>query len=293
MTKNPHAQNFMEFVAEHNLSLYKIAKLANISEGTLRAFRDTPGRHLSAQNFFAVANALEKLTGVKRDYFSLFHDGSLNLPPDYTFFVHPTIADRSSAIPSVGEPPVPEATEEKEIATEESKTEGDQDGRSNVIPFLGDNSSAPQALPIRRVRIIRHQHDSSEHLQIRKHMNTTKEFHELIVTDEVIGRTTRPPSLMRSSDAYAVYVPDSQMWPRLEEGDLAYIDPNWPAKVNDDVIVYMNASPQKIAFFAHLTGRSPKEIHFSCYTADGLFVVAQDKIVEIHKILRGQELISR
>jgi hypothetical protein len=283
----------MEFVAEHNLSLYKIAKLANISEGTLRAFRDTPGRHLSAQNFFAVANALEKLTGVKRDYFSLFHDGSLNLPPDYTFFVHPTIADRSSAIPSVGEPPVPEASEDKEIAAEEGKIEGDQDGRNNVIQFLGDNSSTPQALPIRRVRIIRHQHDSSEHLQIRKPMNTTKEFHELIVTDEVIGRTIRPPSLMRSSEAYAVYVPDSQMWPRLEEGDLAYIDPNWPAKANDDVIVYINTPPHNMAFFAQLIGKNTKEIHFGCYTAKELFAVPHDKIVQIHKILRGQELISR
>lgn len=72
MCKNPNARIFIEFVEENHISLYKVARLSGISDGTLRAFRDTPGRVLSIPVATKVAGALEYLVHKKIHLFEMF-----------------------------------------------------------------------------------------------------------------------------------------------------------------------------------------------------------------------------
>jgi phage repressor protein C with HTH and peptisase S24 domain/DNA-binding Xre family transcriptional regulator len=59
---NPQAVRLMQLMEDHGLSLNATAKLAGISESTLRAFRDTSGRSLSLRIADAIGHALAKRT---------------------------------------------------------------------------------------------------------------------------------------------------------------------------------------------------------------------------------------
>jgi phage repressor protein C with HTH and peptisase S24 domain len=59
---NPQAERLMRLLEAHGLTLNAAAKLAGISESTLRAFRDTPGRSLSLRIADAIGHALARRT---------------------------------------------------------------------------------------------------------------------------------------------------------------------------------------------------------------------------------------
>lgn len=313
MTTNPHAQPLFEFIENNGLSLNKIALAASISHGTLRAFRDVEGRKLNKTTAIAIAQALHQLTSKPVDASTLFgeqftkaEDASINAPVNTNFSMllqqkklQPWDVQEATQVPMSwimkllhgGEIPHNAASRIANFLCVPLSNIG-----ANEHAEAGSseqNADLPRDYPIRRLLMVRAQHGTAKHRRSEPNYPTNENFHELIVSDEVIGTTVRPPSLLESDDAYALYVPDSQMWPRLEEGDLIYIDPNWPPKPNDDVVVFLRGEQRGQGFLAHFISRDAREFIFSCYTADGIWAINKDEIIALHKILRGRELILR
>lgn len=239
MIKNQHAQKFMAFVEAHRLSLYKIAKIAGISEGTLRAFRDTPGRRLTTNNIYAISKALVQITGIDSDYLALFL-GDL-------------------------------------VGDDVSHKENDEISLINI----------PKDLPIKSIFLAQ----STD-----KESNETWPgpcHHNLIIVEKIIGNTLRPPTLFKSVNAYALFVPDAEMWPRLEKNTLVYVDPTWDISPHDDVVAYVKSGEdQGHSFFARIEEINGNKVTLSSYAND-IVVITSMSDVELHKILKCHELMIR
>ena len=62
-TINPDAQALIDVLAARGLTVNAVARTAGISEGTLRAYRDTAGRGLNTRTLHKVVAAIAQLSG--------------------------------------------------------------------------------------------------------------------------------------------------------------------------------------------------------------------------------------
>lgn len=95
---NALAADLFLFLAKHHLSLYKVAGAAKMSEGTLRFFRDVPGRELTATSIGALANALSALTGEPVDIKAVFGDWAYSASACEICLPEPTLSDRAAEL---------------------------------------------------------------------------------------------------------------------------------------------------------------------------------------------------
>lgn len=66
-----------------------------------------------------------------------------------------------------------------------------------------------------------------------------------INTGEIIGYAKRPVILNGHSDAYAVYTVGHSMAPKYDEGDMLVAQRKRPARIGDDVVVYIRAEGEE------------------------------------------------
>lgn len=62
----------------------------------------------------------------------------------------------------------------------------------------------------------------------------------LIINEEPIDWTFRPPALSGVNDAFAVYVTGDSMTPKYDDGDMVYVHPNRPIKKGRYVVIETN-----------------------------------------------------
>jgi len=96
-----------------------------------------------------------------------------------------------------------------------------------------------------------------------------------------------PPSLIGVKDAYALYAGDGSMEPRYFEGDLVYVNPVQPPRLNDFVVVRLAGSDLRIR---RLIGRTGETVTLESYNPAGSEDVARDRILDLHRILNSDEL---
>lgn len=308
MTTNTLAQPFFEFLSSHDLSLYKVAKTAEISEGTLRYFRDIEGRQLNWQTRQAVIRALRQLTNESINIVSLFgtpeekaevRNFYLDRPAPNTKFADALckngFSEKSfSDITGIDEVIVSSLLNNQRIDIVGAKQIADVLGE----PLQGIGYISSRADTSHENELVEHGGDAAlgaidlpRNLPIRE--INKRDNGSLYVTGRIIGYTVRPPTLIGNIDAYALYIPNSDMAPRLRKGDIIYVDPHWPVIPMSDVVVHIKSGDDLgNILIAALTLRNDDRYAFTFYKSSETYVFDENEI-EMHKILYGQDLIIR
>jgi phage repressor protein C with HTH and peptisase S24 domain len=95
-----------------------------------------------------------------------------------------------------------------------------------------------------------------------------------------------PPSLIGVAGAYALYAADGSMEPRYFEGDLVYVNPVQPPRLNDFVVVRL----AKSVLIRRLVGRTDEKVTFESYNPAGSSELDRGTILDMHRILNSDEL---
>lgn len=70
--------------------------------------------------------------------------------------------------------------------------------------------------------------------------------HDKIVWDgDAIDQTPRPPALMQSRNAYALFVQGKRMSPRYNEGEMIYVHPDLPVVPDNHVLILLGRDEDK------------------------------------------------
>lgn len=110
---------------------------------------------------------------------------------------------------------------------------------------------------------------------------------------DVVDYVARPPGLANARDIYALYVEGDSMEPMYKSGDLVFVNPNKPIRINDTVIIQEqnsnNGEPQ--SFIKIFKKRSAKGILAQQLNPfSDIEFVAQS--VKIHKVMTTNELFG-
>lgn len=266
MTKNPNAKLFMEFVEENNISLYKIARLSGLSDGTLRAFRDTPGRVLSMNVAVKVSRALHKLTGKHLDALYVF-GGEEKIFDQFDSFSIPTLSKKNSSDDVRKKYGNNIADSHAEIISEEI-LRNDLEHLKTSAPLVFD-------FPVLSTRPSRRQG-------------------EIIISQNPSELILRPPGLLNEPSAFAIYVVNDQMAPRLEIGDIVYVHPTWPATRGSDVLVRLvdDGSDRQSAIIARRMSDDIYSTTFRQYNPMSDFTIQPERIRDVCKILNTHEFMT-
>ncbi|MFD2264395.1 XRE family transcriptional regulator [Lacibacterium aquatile] len=108
---------------------------------------------------------------------------------------------------------------------------------------------------------------------------------DIELTDAIIEWVPRPRSLTGVPDAYAVHIVNSSMEPRYMPGWIAYIHPDKPVGIGNDVIVFLRDGTCLIKTITHLdSGRLTLSSFNPAYPP--IFLERQD-YVRLHRVLFG------
>lgn len=115
---------------------------------------------------------------------------------------------------------------------------------------------------------------------------------------EVIGHLRRPLVLAGNKDVYGVYVAGSSMYPRFDDGDAVIVDPKRPARIGDDVIVYL-AGPDEhdgdrvvAVLIKRLRRRTANYIELEQFSPALTFRIESQRVKRVDRIIPAGELYS-
>lgn len=318
MIKNPLARPFFEFLKAHDLSLYKVAKLSRISEGTLRSYRDVEGRRLTQHTKLPVANTLCHLTKKPIDLLYIFGDGSqqsddescniLMLTPNKNEKFSDLLWNRGigrgdlASIANIDENYIdallngdvlPQSVAERiSMALGVSPEEiGIFDTVRDEAEYYNSSSISPGILmnSDKYIRLI----DS----KVWSNACLDNDFpSSAIIISENFGHiVSRPPGLVGVSSAFGLIVCFSDMAPRMEVGEWLYVNPEVHAHPGSDVLIEYKQTERcidSIAVVRRLCDYNASSILVRRYNPSEYEEISNDRIKKIYKILRTQELIS-
>lgn len=304
MTSNTYARPFFEFLNNHDLSLYKVAKNAGISEGTLRSFRDVPERQLTPQTKVSVANALCYLTRETINTSTIFPNTDGDTKRRGAYIVEPYKNTKFMDILWSRGTPI------AQLASDAGVEEG-------LVRALLNNDEIPKqslkqiadVLSVSVSEIIFMDNDQSHTSTGSRNDDSGVRPPELprdlpiygmrksnglfVMSDCHVGFTARPPSLFGNKDAYAIYMPDNSMSPRMRPGELIYLDPNWPPQTLCDVIVHIKRGEDAgHCVVVNFTALGPGGYGFTFYNVNNMLTF-NDNDMSMHRVLTAQELIIR
>jgi phage repressor protein C with HTH and peptisase S24 domain len=108
-----------------------------------------------------------------------------------------------------------------------------------------------------------------------------------------VSRVKTPPALAEVKGAYALYVQGDSMEPRYFQGDLVYINPIQPPRLNDFVVVTLHRrfeGDQDRAAIKRMVGGDEVMLTFEQYHPSRIDDIARSAVRTIHRILNGDEL---
>lgn len=109
---------------------------------------------------------------------------------------------------------------------------------------------------------------------------------------EVIGMTSRPPSLAGAPQAYAVYVVGDSMEPRYHSGEIVFIHPGRPVTPGAYVLVQLkpaDGDPAPRAILKRLVRRSASKITLEQFQPAKTIEVKSTELVSMHRVVGSGE----
>lgn len=112
---------------------------------------------------------------------------------------------------------------------------------------------------------------------------------------EIVDYARRPPGILRNSQVFCVFLRGDSMEPRLEPGDLLYVNPARPAKPGDDVLVEMlptEPGEPGHAYIKRLEGQTPTKLIVRQFNPAKRFELPLNRVVRVSPIMRTAELLG-
>lgn len=112
---------------------------------------------------------------------------------------------------------------------------------------------------------------------------------------QIIDYVRRPPGMVRTRNIFCIFLSGDSMFPRLEHGDMLYINPNRPARPGEDVLVEMHPSrPAEpgAAYVKQLEAKTPTKLILKQFNPPGKLELPLAKILRISPIMRNKELMG-
>lgn len=112
---------------------------------------------------------------------------------------------------------------------------------------------------------------------------------------EIVDYARRPPGIARNSQVFCVFLRGDSMEPRLEPGDLLYVNPARPAKPGDDVLVEMlptEPGEPGHAYIKRLEGQTPTKLILRQFNPTKRFELPLNRVVRVSPIMRTAELLG-
>lgn len=112
---------------------------------------------------------------------------------------------------------------------------------------------------------------------------------------QIMDYVRRPPGMARNRNIFCIFLSGESMHPRLEHGELLYINPNRPARPGEDVLVEMLPSrPAEpgAAYVKQLEAKTPTKLILKQFNPPGKMELPLAKILRISPIMRNKELMG-
>ena len=112
---------------------------------------------------------------------------------------------------------------------------------------------------------------------------------------QALDHVRRPPRLLGIKDAYAVYINGDCMSPWREHGDLVYVHPHVPAKINDYVVVQLRPEIEggaMPAYIKRLVRRTAANLLLVQYNPRKELTIPTRRIAAVHRIIDWSELMG-
>jgi phage repressor protein C with HTH and peptisase S24 domain len=110
----------------------------------------------------------------------------------------------------------------------------------------------------------------------------------------IIDFVRRPPTLMGSRTAYALYIQGDSMAPEHPHGALRIIHPDRPVLIGDSAIVQSrhNDIDGVEATIGHYLARTPTVVRLGKLNPQATLEIKRDYIVAVHKVLTVNDLFG-
>lgn len=179
--------------------------------------------------------------------------------------------------------------------------EGTEVSRQEVIGLTG--------LPEANARVVRYEGNNAVRLRrdVKVYgtaLGASRDFGGKVIeqttlnTGEVIDYFLRP-GVLQGKDVYGLYVQGSSMAPRYESGDTVFVDEKRPARIGDDVVVYLvdEASgdpgdhPQAV-LLKRLVRQSTTWIELEQFSPAETFRIDMARVWRVDRVIPWRELLS-
>lgn len=111
---------------------------------------------------------------------------------------------------------------------------------------------------------------------------------------EVVDYARRPPGLVGSKNAFALYVVGDSMSPRYDEGDMVFVHPGRPPRPGCDVIVELHGHDGEpgSCYIKRLERRTPTRLVLTQFNPSREIVLPLQKVCNVFRILTTTELLG-
>lgn len=112
---------------------------------------------------------------------------------------------------------------------------------------------------------------------------------------QTLDYVRRPPRLSGIKDAYALYVDGDSMAPWREHGDVVYVHPHQPPKINDYVVVQLKPTEPgeaPVAYIKRLLRQTATELRLLQFNPRKEISIKTSRVGTIHKIVDWSELMG-
>lgn len=117
-------------------------------------------------------------------------------------------------------------------------------------------------------------------------------------TGEIIAFFQRPTMLNGRTNVYGLYIQGSSMSPRFEHGESAFVERGRPARIGDEVVVYLRDKEEDDGERAagvlvkRLVRNSASYVELEQFNPPVTFKIERENIVRIDRVIPWAELLS-
>lgn len=109
---------------------------------------------------------------------------------------------------------------------------------------------------------------------------------------EPVDFVRRPPGIVGRPDVYAIFVIGVSMKPQFDHGDLVYVEPKAPTRIDVPVIVQIknHEHAQIQAYIKLLVRRTGTTLYLKQHNPEAIIDVKKETVLAIHRVLPWNEV---